>query len=53
MNSRCSDFPAREFPVAGIRLAVRALAEQHVAIRAHQHTDGDIDRFGFHVTHAA
>ena len=39
------DFPAREFPVAGIGLALGALAQQHVAVRAHQHADGDVDRF--------
>src|SRR5476649_1052842 len=37
-------FPAREFPVAVIRLAGRTLAEQHIAIRLDQDADGDIDR---------
>ena len=43
------DFPAGEFPVARVRLALRALTHQHIAIRSHQDADCDIDRCGHRV----
>ena len=37
------DFAAREFPVAGIGLALRAGTEQHPAVFTNQNADGHVD----------
>jgi hypothetical protein len=44
-------FPAREFPVARIGLAFGPLAQQHVAVGAHQDADRDVDRLLHCFTH--